>query len=396
MGTMAREMRDLGLKVSVVAAHPFYPDPCHWEPRRRPTRNVEEGIPVTRLPIYTGRAGVGQRVMQEVSHAAVLTVAAPFLGRPDLMIAVSPPFLDLIPAMLFAKLRRIPWILWLQDILPDGATATGMVEEGTSIRLARRLEMAAYRSASEIVVIADSFVDNLKRKGVPGSKLTRIYNPATVEDEVFARPIQVGNGRTVLTMGNIGFSQNLHSVVRAFEADRGLREKNVEFVLAGDGAAADRVREVTQSDRTRVTGYLDWPELERELGRASLAVVSQKYPNDSLDFNVPSKLMNFMARGLPVLAVVRPHSEVARIIRDSGCGWLVDADQLERLGGTIRGALDDEAGRIERGARGKAFAERNFRPSVLAAAMAETVRSQAPESSGPAGPPLSRSPRAPA
>ena len=58
MGVMARALAESGLEVSVVAAHPFYPDPSHWQRRRLPTRTVEDGIPVTRLPIYSGRDGV--------------------------------------------------------------------------------------------------------------------------------------------------------------------------------------------------------------------------------------------------------------------------------------------------------------------------------------------------
>ena len=62
-------------------------------------------------------------------------------------------------------------------------------------------------------------------------------------------------------MGNIGHSQNLRSVVEAFEADRALAEAGARFVLAGDGGAADDVRTAIRSDRTRITGFLGWDEL---------------------------------------------------------------------------------------------------------------------------------------
>ena len=45
---------------------------------------------------------------------------------------------------------------------------------------------------------------------------------------------------------------------------------------------------------------------------AAVGLVTQAY--DGIDFNVPSKLMNFMAYGIPVVASVRPDSEVARVI----------------------------------------------------------------------------------
>lgn len=373
MGVMARALMEQGIDVTVVAAHPFYPDAKHWPRRRLPTRSVENGVPVIRLPIYTGRGGVGQRVLQESSHAAALIAALPFLGRPDAVLAVSPVFLDLVPAMMFAKARRIPWVMWVQDILPDGATATGMVDEGRAVRAARRLENAAYRSAAGIVVIADSFVENLTSKGVDPSKIVRLYNPATVEESIYEKPIPTGDGVTIATMGNVGFSQNLRSVVETFEADEALAGRGARLVIAGDGAAADEVRGAIRSDRVRLTGFLNWDELEAELEPASVALVSQKYVEEAQDFNVPSKLMNFMARGMPVIAVVRPGSEVARIVRAADCGWIVDADSPQDLGPTALSALDDAGERLERGRRGREFAAANFRPTVLAASLEQTL-----------------------
>ncbi len=58
---------------------------------------------------------------------------------------------------------------------------------------------------------------------------------------------------------------------------------------------------------------------------ADIAFVSQRY--EGSEFNIPSKLMNFMAYGLPVLAAVNPAGEVARIVR-RGAGRL--GRRLER------------------------------------------------------------------
>ena len=88
------------------------------------------------------------------------------------------------------------------------------------------------------------------------------------------------------------------------------------LVLAGDGEAGAEVRAAIRSERVRVTGLLASEPLERELCRAAVAVVSQRY--EGVDFNVPSKLMNFMAYGIPTVASVGADSEVARIISTSG------------------------------------------------------------------------------
>lgn len=72
---------------------------------------------------------------------AAQTAATPFLPTPDVLVSASPSFPALLPALLNVRARKIPWILWLHDLLPDGATATGLVDEGGAVmNLARRLE----------------------------------------------------------------------------------------------------------------------------------------------------------------------------------------------------------------------------------------------------------------
>jgi colanic acid biosynthesis glycosyl transferase WcaI len=358
-GVWARAMAARGHKVEVIAAHPHYPQP-RWGRRFTPYREQRDAISVLRLPLWFGRGSALARIRQEASFAAALTLAAPTLSTPDVVVAVSPSFPALVPAMVNARMRRIPWVLWLQDILPDGATMTGILEEGRVVELARRLERAAYGSAARIIVISESFKDNLHGKGVADPKLARVYNPASrpILDEM--RDQEGINPGAVLTMGNIGHSQNLVHVVRAFEDSEALRRLEANFVLAGDGEAGDDVRAAIRTARVHVTGVLSTEPLERELRRAAVAVVSQRY--EGIDFNVPSKLMNFMAYGIPVVASVRAESEVARIIAESGGGWVTDsADPLE-LAAKLAEVLEDREALYARGAAALAFARLHFSP----------------------------------
>jgi len=363
-GVWARAMQARGHEVEVVAAHPHYPEPV-WGRRLRPYREVRDGVPVLRLPLWVGRGSALQRMRQEATFTSALSLAAPTLGKPDVIVAVSPSFPALVPAMANARARRIPWVLWLQDILPDGATMTGILEEGRVVQLARRLERRAYRSASKIVVISESFKDNLRGKGVEEGKLVRSYNPASrpILDEM--RDPESIEPTSVLTMGNIGHSQNLVNVVRSFEDSAALSELGARFVLAGDGDAGAEVRAAIRTDRVRVTGLLESEPLERELRRAAVAVVSQGYAG--IDFNVPSKLMNFMAYGIPVVASVRADSEVARIIEESGGGWVTDSADSGQLAAKLSEVLQDPAVLRERGGAALGFARMQFSPGHLAA-----------------------------
>jgi colanic acid biosynthesis glycosyl transferase WcaI len=358
----ARGLRDRGHRVEVIAAHPHYPEP-RWGTARFPYREVRGGIDVLRLPLWVGRASAAERYRQELTFLAAQTLATPFLRRPDVLVSASPSFPALLPAVINVRARRIPWVLWLHDLLPDGATATGLVNEnGKALALARRLEREAYSAADRIVVLSRAFTTNLVAKSVPEEKIELIYDPATRTPVRLADAAASGDRLRILSMGNIGHTQGLTSLVRAFEsaADAG----DGELIITGVGVAAGEARAELRGARTQMLGLLDDAQLERELQRADVAFVSQRY--DGSEFNIPSKLMNFMAYGLPVLAAVNPAGEVAKLVRESGAGWVIDSSdagafprEVARLT-TMRGEIR------ERAAAARSYAEANFSQPMFA------------------------------
>jgi colanic acid biosynthesis glycosyl transferase WcaI len=348
---LAEGLADMGHELDVVAAHPHYPAP-EWGTRITPYRETRGSIPVLRLPLWIGRETAAQRYRQEVSYVAALTAALPFLGRPDVIVSASPSFPALLPAIVKVR-RRTPWLLWLHDILPDGAMATGLVDEGMIINLSRRLEAAAYRRADRIVVLSRGFADNLASKGVPDEKVELIYDPATRTPS--AAQAAGSNGRLrVLSMGNIGFSQGLAPLVGAFEDS----DVDADLVITGTGVAFDDVASEKRTERVQLVGLLDDDALEQALKAADVGTVTQYYEGD--EFNIPSKLMNFMAYGLPVLAAVNPEGEVARLVNEAGAGWVVDSADPSAFPRAIAEIAADPAERERRGAAAREFAEREF------------------------------------
>jgi colanic acid biosynthesis glycosyl transferase WcaI len=349
-------------EVTVVAAHPHYPQPL-WGRRLWPYRERRNGVHVVRLPLAIGRDSTRQRLTQEASFASALGAAAPLLPPADAIVAVSPSFPALALAMLQSRLRRTPWALWLQDILPDGAATTGLVGDGALLRTARRFELAAYRSAQAIVVISEVFRRNLQLKGVPEEKLHRVYNPSPIEPPSHTPSSERRAGR-LLVMGNIGHSQGLSGVIEALQHDEVLDELDLTLCVAGHGVAVPAVERVLRTPRVEMAGLLMGEEMEAELARAKLGLITQR--SDVAEFNLPSKLMNYMAHGVPVLGIVRNESETARIIRDSGAGWVVPSSDLSHLGAALRTIVQDDEELKRRGFAGHRYASENFTPNRVA------------------------------
>ena len=354
----AEGLRDRGHRVEVVAAHPHYPEPV-WGSKLLPYREVRNGIPVLRLPLWIGRDTAMERYRQELSFMGAQFAALPVLSRPDVLVSASPSFPALFPAMLDARVRRIPWVVWLHDILPDGAASSGIVDEGSVvIRAARRLERAAYREADRIVVLSQAFTRNLTEKGVPESKIQLIYDPATRVPHQEPSSGHRADPPRLLSMGNIGYSQGLAPLVAAFECSDALGDTPVQFIVTGNGMAAEDTRSEIRSDRVEMPGVVGDDRLEQELQSATIAFVSQQH--QGAEFNIPSKIMNFMAYGLPILAAVNPGGEVARIVEQAGAGWVVDSSDPDSFPRKLAEILQASAEIAERGQAAYRYAQRNF------------------------------------
>jgi colanic acid biosynthesis glycosyl transferase WcaI len=363
-------MTALGHEVTVVAAHAHYPEPV-WGMSLKPVKTRVDGIEVIRLPLWIGRGTAKQRMRQDASFSAALLAAFPFLPKADARVVVSPCFPALATAIAANKLDKTPWMLWVQDILPDGAIDTGLVDaDSKAARMSRKLELAAYDNADRVVVISDNFRSNLDKKNVPASKLSRVYNPATVEIADLPRTDFEGSPR-ILVMGNIGHSQGLTKVVKEFEASEKLRDLGAKLVITGTGVAAEELRASITTDRVEMLGMVSQERLNEELSTATFGLVSQI---DTLpEFNFPSKLMNYLGNALPVIASVGPESEVASVINETGAGWVVNNSEAGALAETIVSALELPGELEVRSAAAHRFAVSNLSPLAFASAFEEQL-----------------------
>lgn len=335
----ARGLRERGHEVTVLAAHAHYPTPV-WERPSRPTRENHDGVDVLRVPLRVGRGSAKDRMLQDATFSAACAVASPLLPTADVVVAATPSFPALGLAAVHARVRRTPFVVRIHDILPDGAVATGLMGEGRLLDAMRLYERRSYAVAERVVVISRAARANILSKGVPDERVVHIPDSAT--GDVAEQPQVDGDADhpVVFTMGNIGLTQNLEAVVRAFQADARLAELGAELVIAGDGVEGDAVRAAITTDRVRVTGILGPDALEREARRATVALVSQTSP--TVEFNMPSKLMNFLARGLAVVAAVRDDSEVDHVVRGAGAGTVVRQDRIaDDLGPALVQSIED-------------------------------------------------------
>lgn len=375
---LVRAWRDRGHDVKVLTGLPNYPagqffPGYSW---RGPYRQEFSGADVRRVPIIARGPRRGPRLaLNYVSFIIWAIVLGPFVvrGRYDLVFVYAPsPVTQCIPALWLKFLRRVPVILWLQDLWPDTLVAVGAVRSKSVVRVFHHLSRWIYRHCDLVLVQSASFVDGVRRV-CPEVRSVRVlfnwaddyYRPEVVEPDAPERR-ELPTGFTILFAGNLGSAQSLETVI---EAAALLRGEPVSWVFIGDGNQRAPLEEARRSrgldDVIRFLGWRPPEAMPRYLSLADALLVSLRR-NPTMANTIPAKLQSSLAVGRPVLAAL--DGEGARIVNESRAGVVVPPDDPRSLADGALALL--RAGAAERdrmGQNGRAYASRHFDRARLVA-----------------------------
>lgn len=334
-GEMAAWLAARGHQVTVVATPPYYPDWRVWPgwSAWRYSRTRADGVLVQRCPVYVPRRPRGpSRILHLASFA--LSSALPLLWlaartRPDVVLATEPTLFAAPGALLAARLARATSWLHVQDLELDAAFALGLMKQGWTRASAVHLERRLLTAFDGVSAISGRMCERLAGKGARLQRITYFPNwvdtaaihpiagTSTLRHELGLADDQVA----VLYAGNMAAKQGLEVLVDV--AARLERRPDVVLVIAGAGPARHGL-EAALAGRANVRFLpLQPPErLNALLNLADIHVLPQR--RAASDLVMPSKLINMLASGRPVVAGASPGSELANTV--ARCGVVVEPE----------------------------------------------------------------------
>jgi len=391
---MARTWLEAGAQVTVVTGMPNrrlpgLPDGViHPDYRGRYFHEEEwQGIRVLRSWLFaTPRRGFMWTLANNASF--MVTAAAHALakvGRPDVLIASSPPFFVHLAGETVRLLRRVPLVLEIRDLWPDYLVQMGMLRNRLAQQSLFATERYLLRRAAHSIVVTDSFKSRVIQKGVapervdviPNGVDTNFYRPVTAPPPI--QPLDRRSERELVVgyLGTFGAGQALSAVIEAAVMVQKVNP-DIRFVLAGDGP--DRVRVVERARVLNATNVEFHPPIPKESTPAFYAhcdvllVPLAEIP--IFQETIPSKIFEIMACERPVLASLR--GEGARITEASGGGHVVPPEASEDIAaGVLRLFAFSKEERASMGRRGRDYVSRHFSRQVLADRYLEILASLA-------------------
>ncbi|HLF25794.1 MAG TPA: glycosyltransferase family 4 protein [Anaerolineae bacterium] len=211
------------------------------------------------------------------------------------------------------KLQGVPVILDLHDLMPEFiASRAGRPMTHTLVRLVAWQERLACRFADQVITVTELWRQALIERGMPAHKVSVVMNVA--DDKVFrrdpARPPGSRNGRFHLFYhGSQTYRYGLDLILRA--VDR-LRDQlpGLHVTIHGNGSYNEVLvklaAQLRLGDRVQFSNqFVSVDELPNLIRIADAAIVP--YRRDVFtDGILPTKLLEYVALGIPVIAARTP------------------------------------------------------------------------------------------
>jgi colanic acid biosynthesis glycosyl transferase WcaI len=373
-GELAVGLAARGVDVEVLTLPPHFPA---WQvapaDRVRGLERVERWSAgqVHRLRGYIpGRPDALRRLAFEAVFAANALRAARKLERPDVVVVVSPPLLSVPAAQAMARRWQVPCVLHIQDLVPGVAAASGMVSSSLLLRLAERVERAAYAAADLITVISPGFARHLEALGF-GAKARVLPNWIRAEDrrDGERRPElrkELGVGEDEFAAVYSGTISRKQGVELLLEAGRHPAAHGLRLLAVGEGPNRPLLEQGVASGAAPALTLqpLQPRELVPDVLASCDAALLPQLPGVG-STTLPGKLTTYMAAGLPVVAAADEASDAVRLIRELDCGLVVPPGDAGALVAALHELRADPHGARKRGRRGRDWVRAELDPDRL-------------------------------
>jgi colanic acid biosynthesis glycosyl transferase WcaI len=336
----ARCLVHRGHDVRVVCPVPNHPQGVvrpGFEARALQRRHVD-GIEVdyVRVAVSAART-LRHRLAYYGSYAAMAAAVGSARGRPDVILATSPPLTVGAAAAVVAARHRVPWVLDVRDLWPEVAVTLGEVSPGALVAGAAWLERRLYRSAARVITVTEPFRKAITQRQADPSKVLLIPNGTTRawleagERSVPRQAVGIPEDRFVWTYaGNVGLSHDLGVAVEA----AAVLGDGFQLLVIGEGPLRESLERRAADLPAGAVVFrplVDARQVARVL-RASDALLAIQ--RGALTKVVSSKLYDYCALGRPVLAVAE--GEMRRLVEARGAALGVPAQNPEALANAIR------------------------------------------------------------
>lgn len=299
-----------------LLSHGYEVDVICLREGNEPKQAVVDGVNVYRLPVKRHK-GSGAAV-QLLEYLAFFTMASARLARlhrqwryNTVQIHNLPDFL--VFAAWLPKLTKTRLILDIHDLMPEFyASRFNSTMHSWPVRLVCWQEYLSCRFADHVISVTDVWRNTLVHRGLPSQKVSVIMNVA--DHQIFRRPATQPRGSApdsfrLIYHGTVTRRYGIDVAIRAVDIVR-QHIPGIHLTIHGVGeyreALIQLVADLNLEAHVEFTSnYIPTSQMPQFIRQADLGVVP--YRRDVFtDGILPTKLMEYVALGVPVVAARTP------------------------------------------------------------------------------------------
>ena len=254
---------DYGVDVTVISCFPNFPKGIIFDGYKNKISETCElnKIKLIRVWSYmTKNEGFFKRILDYLSFSFTSFIAGLFKDF-DIIISTSPQFFTSFTGFLLKLIKRKKWVFEVRDLWPDTIAAVGSIKrESFLYKVLESIELFFYARADMIIVVTNSFKEDLIKRGVKGDKIHIIYNGI---DDVFLekknikerfdirKELNVNDKVVIGYIGTIGMTHDLITIVKQLKK----LPKKFHLLIIGDGAAKKEIIEIIKNKELKYFIY---------------------------------------------------------------------------------------------------------------------------------------------
>ena len=244
-----------------------------------------------------------------------------------LTFATSPLFQS-IPAIYFAKMKKIPSVLWVQDLWPEVLEDTGYIKNKFFINFINYFVKKIYYNSDIILAQSDSFKKHLKRKYKIDKKIITLHQPS--EFSFQDSSISKKKYTKIIYAGNFGNAQNFDTLIEAFKS--GKINKKTKFFLIGNGKKINEIKKKINLNNLnnfiKIKSYMNKNNLMKEFNSCSAFFIGLN-DGKSLNKTIPGKFQTYLSFGKPI--IICSNSFLNNIIKKNNIGFTSKINDIKSL-----------------------------------------------------------------
>ena len=371
---LCEDLADRGHEVRVVAAKPFYPG---WKTERGlkrfyPSFDNLFRLKVLRVPLYVPKVPTGfKRILHYLSFAIVAIIPSLALSlrfRPHVVLAIAPTLISAPVAVAAARVSGAKSWLHIQDFEIEAAFATGLLSSDSAMAMrAKDFEKWIFGKFDRISAISTEMVARLRSKGVSAERTYELRNWADIErvkplewESSYRAGWNLQDKFVALYSGNVAKKQGVEIILQC--ARRLQSNTAIRFVICGDGPALAELRKAAEGlANVRIEELQPKERLGDLLGLANVHLLPQK--GAAAGLLLPSKLVNMLASGIPVVATAAAGTELANAVE--GCGIIVPPEDPVAMADAITYLFENDEIRTNLGRGARKRAEASWSPQQI-------------------------------